>query len=269
MGYIYYFENLINHKKYIGQTTRNPQIRYAEHFNQIEDGTVFHNALKKYGKENFLFYVIGEFPDDKLNSLERFYIKKFNTHWRDGYGYNMSYGGQNSPDATYKKIRAYPLNEDRTPIYELGRIFKSMTEACEILTKETGNKFTVPNLVVICQGKKYSVFDYTFCYVDENNEDISTGYNGYISQQEARRENIKKCHEATSIPIVLYSPWGEPYYYSSIKEAGRETHICTKTLKKILDNHLEILAGPHKGWKAEYQTSCIIGTNLTSDKKED
>ena len=48
--------------------------------NQIEDGTVFHNALKKYGKENFLFYVIGEFPDDKLNSLERFYIKKFNTY---------------------------------------------------------------------------------------------------------------------------------------------------------------------------------------------
>lgn len=268
MGFIYYFENLINHKKYVGQTTRNPQVRYAQHFTQIDDGTVFHNALKKYGRENFLFYVIGEFPDNQLNEMERFYIKKFNTHWKDGYGYNMSYGGQNSPDATYRKVRAYPLNEDRIPIYELGRIFKSMTEACKILTEETGHNFTVPNLIAICQGKRYSVFDYTFCYIDDNNGDIPTGYNGYISQQDARRENIKKCHEATSIPIVLYAPWGESYYYPSIKEAGRDNHMCTKTIKKILDNHSEILAGPHKGWRAEYQSPQMIDINSVKEEDE-
>lgn len=255
MGFIYYFENLINHKKYIGQTIRNPQVRYAQHFYQIDDGTVFHNALKKYGKENFLFYVIGEFPDRELNEWEQYYIKKFNTHWKDGYGYNMSYGGENSPDATYRAVRAYPLNEDRLPIYELKRDFKSLSEACEILSEETGNHFTVSNLVVICQGKRYSVFDYTFCYIDDNGEDIPTGYNGHISQKEARQENIKAYHKATSMPITLIAPWGEEFYYPSIKEAGRENHICPKTLRSILENGKAISQGPHKGWIAKYQES--------------
>ena len=48
MGYIYCFKNLINGKCYIGQTIRNPKVRYAQHL-KTDDGTVFHNALKKYG----------------------------------------------------------------------------------------------------------------------------------------------------------------------------------------------------------------------------
>lgn len=250
MGFIYYFENIVNHKKYIGKTTRNPQIRYSQHFYQIDDGTVFHNALKKYGKENFLFYVIGEFPDEELNKKEEFYIRYFNSHWKDGYGYNMSYGGENSPDVTYRPVRAYPLNEDGYPIYEQKITFKSISSAHEYLKNKYKKNFNIPNIVAICQGKKYSIFNYTFCYIDENNEDIPTGYKGYLTQKEARQNNIKKCHDAVSIPIVLISPWDEEFYYDSIKQACREHHIDSKTINKILDKDIEIASGPNKGWKA-------------------
>jgi group I intron endonuclease len=126
MGYIYCFKNLINNKVYIGKTVNDPQKRYYQHLHKhINDGTVFHNALKKYGYKEFMFYVIGEFPDNKLNYYENFYIKQFNSHWRDGWGYNMSYGGENSPDILEKRVRAYPLNENLEPIKEKGIIFKS------------------------------------------------------------------------------------------------------------------------------------------------
>lgn len=251
MGYIYCFKNLINGKCYIGQTIRNPKVRYAQHLN-TDDGTVFHNALKKYGYKNFLFYVIGEFPDSQLDEKEKFYIKQFNSHWKDGNGYNMSYGGANSPDITRKLISAYRLFNDYTPDYKSRRIFSSLSEACRILSKETGKKFNTSNITVICQGKRYSIFGYTFCYLDENNNDIPTGYEGYIDYHQASKNNIKKCHEKNSIPIVLYSPWKEAFYYNSIKEAGRVHHIDPKTIKKLCEEKREISSGPNKGWRAEY-----------------
>lgn len=250
MGYIYCFKNLINGKCYIGQTIRNPQVRYSQHL-ATHDETVFHNALKKYGKENFLFYVIGEFPDNELNEKERYYIKRFNSHWQDGHGYNMSYGGENSPDVTYRKVRAYPLDNKYMPIIDESQSFKSLTEATNILTKKIGNKFAIPNLIAICQGKRYSVFGYTFCYIDENGEDIPTGYTGHIDYHEASKENVKKAQKANSIPVTMIAPWGEEFYYDSIKQAGRDLHIDPKTIKKIIETKKEISAGPNRGWRAE------------------
>ena len=91
MGYIYCFKNLINKKIYIGKTFRNPNIAYRHYIKeQTRENSLLFNEIKKYGKENFLFYVIGKFPDEKLNEWQRFYIKKFNSY-KDGYGYNISY----------------------------------------------------------------------------------------------------------------------------------------------------------------------------------
>lgn len=252
MGFIYCFENLINHKIYVGKTIHAPEIRYKQHFNQINDGTVFHNALKKYGKENFSFRVLEEVANEELNDREKFYIKKLNTHWKEGYGYNMSYGGENSPDATYRAISVYFLDENKKPITETRETFKSITQACDILAKRTGKTFLLPNVVAICQGKRYSIFNYTFCYINENGEDIPTNYSGYKDQKEARLNNIKKCHEKTSIPIMLISPDKQEFYFNSIKEASREMNICSKTLKRILDNKNPIKSGLHKNWIARY-----------------
>lgn len=55
MGFIYQCTNLINNKIYIGQTTRSLKERKAEHLHKvINDGTYFHNALLKYGADNFV-----------------------------------------------------------------------------------------------------------------------------------------------------------------------------------------------------------------------
>lgn len=74
MGYIYKVTNKINNKAYIGQTTRTLEERKIEHLkkskansNNKESKYDFHKALVEFGKENFIWEIIEECPDDNLN----------------------------------------------------------------------------------------------------------------------------------------------------------------------------------------------------------
>lgn len=90
---IYKITNKINNKVYIGQTSRTLAVRIREHQIAAErsDGFYLHNAIKKYGWENFEVCVLAETDDrDALNMLERYYIQKFNS---DVKGYNLAPGG--------------------------------------------------------------------------------------------------------------------------------------------------------------------------------
>lgn len=97
---IYKFENKINHHIYIGQSV-NIQNRYKMHLwaafsEKAKDyNTQFHQALRKYGIDNFDFEVIAELTPEEytregLNTLERYFIKHYNS-FHDGY--NATEGG--------------------------------------------------------------------------------------------------------------------------------------------------------------------------------
>ena len=60
VGYIYYFYCKISQKYYIGQTTRLLNVRVKEHLKQSEKigKNHFHNALHKYGIDNFEIKII-------------------------------------------------------------------------------------------------------------------------------------------------------------------------------------------------------------------
>ena len=79
---IYCFENLINHKKYIGYTN-NISRRHKEHLYRLRKGIQnnrhFQNAWNKYGEENFIFCVLEECENNiiTLKSRETYYIQKY------------------------------------------------------------------------------------------------------------------------------------------------------------------------------------------------
>ena len=79
MGYIYKIENLLNHKIYIGQTTKEratdrfSQHRYlARHLEQETSISYLHRAMNKYGVHNFSFEVIEKTEDYVLNEREQY-----------------------------------------------------------------------------------------------------------------------------------------------------------------------------------------------------
>ena len=97
---IYMWKNKLDGKCYIGQTVNEKQ-RYNKHVNAVHSlkktSNKFHNALKKYGLENFeysvLEYISGPTAEllKTLDDLEQKYIKEYNSIIN---GYNLTSGGQ-------------------------------------------------------------------------------------------------------------------------------------------------------------------------------
>lgn len=98
---IYCFENRINNKKYIGQSSRlafrireHLRVSYNEH-NKAYNFPI-HKAIRKYGIENFNIFILEYCSVDQLNEKEVYYINKYNTT-NITLGYNILLGGNMSP----------------------------------------------------------------------------------------------------------------------------------------------------------------------------
>jgi group I intron endonuclease len=95
-GFIYKIE-FPNGKHYIGLTD-SLERRKKEHNNSTKKGDtkLVYNALRKYNMID-AFELIEIDTADTLVELcekEKKYIKDYNSHYIDGYGYNMTYGGE-------------------------------------------------------------------------------------------------------------------------------------------------------------------------------
>jgi len=98
-GYIYCLENKINHKMYIGKTTRNIQARLSDHIKSArkESYYLIHRAIRKYGISNFDIFELESLSNkdelifnQQLSYIEIFYIEILDTFY---HGYNMTKGG--------------------------------------------------------------------------------------------------------------------------------------------------------------------------------
>ena len=124
---IYCFENLLDGKKYIGQS-QDLDCRMRRHFRDLEKGKdcvkVLQNAWSKYGRDSFLFFIIEKCKIDDLDRLEIFYIRDWHTHVSE-WGYNIALGGdvpmrgRKHSEATKKKLseNAHPLKGEANPFY--------------------------------------------------------------------------------------------------------------------------------------------------------
>lgn len=98
MGFIYKITNLVNNKIYIGQTTSTIEKRFQEHILEAKadraTSILLNRAICKYGEENFKVEKIEFCGNKELNEREKFWIKKLDSHYSLGNGYNISWGGQ-------------------------------------------------------------------------------------------------------------------------------------------------------------------------------
>lgn len=100
---IYKVTNKINGKIYIGKSI-DIKRRWQDHIweSSVDDEkwlanyrgvrTYFHSAIRKYGKDNFIWEIIEECDESQLNNKERFWIKELESNNKTR-GYNMTEGG--------------------------------------------------------------------------------------------------------------------------------------------------------------------------------
>jgi group I intron endonuclease len=94
-GYVYKITNLLNNKKYIGATSDLVRRMY-HHYKCNHHIGALHNAIKKYGAENFIVEIVEQPSIEILYLREKYWIKFYNTY---NDGYNLTLGGDGG--ATY------------------------------------------------------------------------------------------------------------------------------------------------------------------------
>lgn len=130
MNEVYLITNRVNGKRYVGITCRGYVNRFKEHIHDAlansdaSDKTrILHNAIRKYGPENFDVIVLEDnISDNQAEEKEKYYIDLYNTFYTSNIGYNMTRGGggvvayRHTPESRKKiseKLKGHKFSESR------------------------------------------------------------------------------------------------------------------------------------------------------------
>lgn len=125
---VYKITNKVNGKVYVGQTVRTLEERWSRHCRDAQRGRTFpfHNAIRKYGTENFEMKIVAFCHDQKeLNWCEQAHTLNENSMVPDGY--NLIFGGDRKAVSaeTRAKIGAAhrnPSEKTREKLRKAGKI---------------------------------------------------------------------------------------------------------------------------------------------------
>ncbi len=103
-GVVYLILNLVNGKKYVGQTVKTVERRFSQHACQ---NTFIGRAIRKHGKENFRYGVIKSCASkSEMDYWEKFFIKTLKT--KSPVGYNLTDGGEGTVGLKRKGVPKSP-----------------------------------------------------------------------------------------------------------------------------------------------------------------
>ena len=198
-GIIYKVTNKINNKIYIGQTINSLTRRKTNHYAAArtkKDTLFFHKAIRKYGKDNFIWEVLKQADTrEELNELECFYIKQYNSN-NSEYGYNMTAGGESYSEQAQK----FWNNEEKSAEQRL-ELSNRMSEYWSNETNRKNHQQWMNSYYQTEVGKQQAKRHSNF---------MQEYYNG----PNARRNKAKTSHWF----VKAISPEGEENIYVSSKE---------------------------------------------------
>lgn len=126
---VYVHTNKINGKKYIGQTCKNPKIRW-KNGTGYKSSTYFYSAIQKYGWNNFEHKIVAKnLTKKEADCVEMTLIKCYNTQ-NINFGYNLCSGGHRGKQnqKTREKMSKLQKGKKRPPRSEEYRRKMSETQ---------------------------------------------------------------------------------------------------------------------------------------------
>lgn len=224
--YVYKIENKINKKIYIGQTN-NLDRRMQEHKHDERNNHPIHNAIKKYGWENFEVSVL--YYGVNYNEKEKEYIKLYKSN-RKEYGYNITAGGQdssgeNNPQSKLSQSEVYQIISDLKGNNSIECIAKKYrTTVKTIRNINAGISWRIGSLQYPIRKRKLKIL---------NNEEVKE----IISLLKDANNSIEEIADMFNIKpyIVLNINKGNTYRLDSEIYPIREIGIPGKDIERIVE----------------------------------
>lgn len=235
---IYCIKNKINGKEYIGQSI-NISKRIYEHKKKALDypedrshNSILHQAIRKYGWENFEVSVLEECTVDLLDEREKYYIESRNTLAKNGY--NILSGGQanrlnaekhfckcgEKKDPSAKTCLKCHLNSIRSEVnVDFDLIVRCLDFNLEQVAKELGySSGNSLRKLLKSQGYPFKKED-MFTFFERETGEKHPKQKEKEEKERIRVENAKK---ASPKEVHQYSKEGQYIQtFSSFKEAAR------------------------------------------------
>lgn len=122
---IYVITNIVNAKQYVG-ITKNLKRRWADHRGMNKSSPLLHNAIEKYGIDNFVFtHIADAFDWECAKDIERMLIAEKNT--KAPFGYNMTDGGEGTLGFPAPN-KGKPMSEEAKQKSRAARLGKKTSE---------------------------------------------------------------------------------------------------------------------------------------------
>lgn len=266
-GIIYKVTNIINNKIYIGQTINSLNNRKKRHYNHINDGSYFHNALLKYEKENWKWEQIDTaYSREELDKKEKYWIEFYDTFDNKEKGYNLTSGGEHNKSYSFETRKKIGIgNKGKIITKECkekiskalkGRIFsnehkRNLSKAlCGKNNGMYGKKHSIETKLKIsnsCKGRKLNdhqikiikqthagkfVSEETRKKISESKKGKSNGPFTEEHKQKLRKANIGGKNPMAKKIICVNT--GE--VYDSIQDASKKLDIHYKQISRICLN---------------------------------
>lgn len=224
--YVYKIENKINKKIYVGQTN-NLDRRMQEHKHNERNNHPIHNAIKKYGWENFEVSVL--YYGVNYNEKEKEYIKLYKSN-RKEYGYNITAGGQdssgeNNPQSKLSQSDVYQIISDLKGNNSIECIAKKYrTTVKTIRNINAGISWRIGSLQYPIRKRKLKIL---------NNEEVKE----IISLLKDANNSIEGIADMFNIKpyIVLNINKGNTYRLDSEIYPIREIGIPSRDIERIVE----------------------------------
>lgn len=214
---IYKATNIINNKVYIGQTIHTLNVRKAQHERSHEYGykTAFSNAIRKYGKENFIWEVIYETNSiEDLNEKESYYIKYYKSLVTEN-GYNLKGGGGNDflTQEVKNKIGESQLGEKNHMFGKTGELNPTSKKVINITTNmifgsaseaARYDKANFSHVCAVCRGLRGSTKGNVYRYLDKEDRIIEPENAAYVKAKKVKNMDTGEIFENATIAEFYY-----------------------------------------------------------------
>lgn len=248
---IYKITNLVNGMSYIGQSRR-IAMRFREHKSgeRKQHNYFIHNAINKYGIDNFTFEVIEECSVDQLNALEIKYIANYSSLKPNGYNLNKggnsrkdisdetrmrmslskqgekhNYYGTHRSEITKHRIstsKSNPVNQ-----YTIDGRYIETFESTSIATAKLGVNLRSSHIMECCKGNRRLAHGFQWRLSDHETGNISPARNR-APVPDSQKITLSICHEK---PVSQFTKSGVYIAtFDSAKKAGEATETNWKVI---------------------------------------